>query len=167
MDFLVQFSSHPPRRDNSVTNISCLGTCKGTQAWDNFEFFLPQSNPYMPLVNFWNKFRFFSFDFRQNFEVQTFFGGWAYAEQNILERYPNIFFFQNVHLGPIRWVPKRFFKIWIFYRRNLHFKFWVIFENYSTHMLSICRKEFYRTLSIQGNDFIAHWAYAKQIFTYA
>ncbi len=55
---------------------------KGSQAWNNFEFFLPKSNPYMPLVNFWTKFRFFSFDFRQNFEVGTF-SRWlnrAYAE---------------------------------------------------------------------------------------
>ncbi len=35
-------------------------------------FFLPKSNPYMPLVKFRKKFRFFSFDFRQNFEVRTF-----------------------------------------------------------------------------------------------
>jgi hypothetical protein len=34
--------------------------------------FLPKSNPYMPSVNFRKKFRFFSFDFRQNFDVQTF-----------------------------------------------------------------------------------------------
>jgi hypothetical protein len=30
--------------------------------------------------------------------------------------------------------------------------FWVIFKNYSMHMLSIC-----------GNDFIAHWAYEETI----
>jgi hypothetical protein len=35
-------------------------------------FFLPQSNPYVPFVNFRKKFRFFSFDFRQNFDVRTF-----------------------------------------------------------------------------------------------
>ncbi len=46
---------------------------KGTQAWDIFEiFFLPKSNPYMPLVNFRKKFRLVSFDFRQNFKVWTF-----------------------------------------------------------------------------------------------
>jgi hypothetical protein len=44
---------------------------KGTQAWDNLDFFLPKSNPYLPFVNFRNKFRFFSFDFRQ-FDVWTF-----------------------------------------------------------------------------------------------
>jgi hypothetical protein len=35
-------------------------------------FFCPKSNPYMPFVNFLKKFRFFSFDFCQNFDVQTF-----------------------------------------------------------------------------------------------
>jgi hypothetical protein len=33
-------------------------------------FFLPKSNPYMPLVNFRKKIRLVSFDFRQNFEVR-------------------------------------------------------------------------------------------------
>ncbi len=31
------------------------------------------------------------------------------------------FFFQNLLYGPIRWVPRRFFQILIFYSRNLHF----------------------------------------------
>ena len=35
-------------------------------------FFLPKSNPYIPLVNFQKKIRFFSFNFRQNFDVRTF-----------------------------------------------------------------------------------------------
>ena len=34
-------------------------------------FFLPKSNPYMPFGNFQEKFRFFSFDFRQNFDVRA------------------------------------------------------------------------------------------------
>ena len=63
-------------------------------------------------------------------------------------------FFQDVHSGPIRWITKWFFKIWIFYSRNFHFKlgFGVFFENYSMCMLSI-----------RGNDFIAHWAYEETI----
>ncbi len=35
-------------------------------------FFLPKSNHYIPFVNFRKKFRFFSFNFRQNFDVRTF-----------------------------------------------------------------------------------------------
>jgi hypothetical protein len=31
------------------------------------------------------------------------------------------FFFQNLHFGPIRWVPRRFLKISINYSQNLHF----------------------------------------------
>ncbi len=50
----------------------CESGVKGTQAWDNFKFFLPKSNPYVPLVNFRKIIRFFSFDFCQNFEVRTF-----------------------------------------------------------------------------------------------
>ncbi len=55
---------------------------KGTGIWILFHllhkheiilnFFLPKSNHYLSFVNFWKKFRFFSFDFRQNFDVRTF-----------------------------------------------------------------------------------------------
>jgi hypothetical protein len=94
----------------------------------------------MPLVNFRKKCRFFSFDFRQNFEVLTFSRGLSIREN---------FFLQNVHLGPIRLVPKRFFivEICILIR-----DFWLFFENYSMRMLSI-----------RGNNFIAHWAYEETI----
>ncbi len=74
---------------------------KGTQAWDNFEFFFwPKSKPYMPFVNFRKKFRFFSFDFRQNFDVRTFPRDWAYAEPNIFLEISQIFFL-NLHFGPL------------------------------------------------------------------
>ncbi len=48
----------------------------------------------------------------------------------------------------------RFFKISIFLVKIciLIWYFWVIFENYSMHMLSI-----------RGNDFIAHWTYEEMI----
>ncbi len=95
----------------------------------------------------------------------------AVTEQNqiFFERYPQKFFFLNVHLGPIRWVPKRFFKIWILYSRSFHFNvgflnnFRKLKHAYAEHT----RKRFYRTLSILGNDFIAHWAYAGRILAYA
>jgi hypothetical protein len=35
------------------------------------------------------------------------------------------------------------------------------------HKHTHTRKRFYRTLSIQGNDLIGHWACAEQIFAYA
>ncbi len=84
-------------------------------------FFLPKSNPYIPLVNFQKKILFFSFDFRQNFEVRTFSRWLSIRGTKFFWRDIQKFFFQNVHLGPIRWVPKLFFKIWILYSRNLHF----------------------------------------------
>ncbi len=108
----------------------------------------------MPLVYFRKKNRFFSLDFCQNYEVRTF-SRWLSSEhtrnQIFLKRYQkkNL----KVHFGPIKWVPKRFFKILIFYSRNLHFNSdWAIFENYSMRMLSML-----------GNDFIAHWAYEETI----
>ncbi len=50
------------------------------------DFFLPKSNPYMPFVNFRKKICFFSFDFRQNFDVR------AYAEPNFLWEISKYFF---------------------------------------------------------------------------
>jgi hypothetical protein len=128
---------------------------KGTQAWDNFVFFLPKSNPYMPFVNFRKKFRFFSFDFRQNFNVRTFprwlsIRGTKFFLRDIQK---NVFFkiFTLVLLD-------RFldcFSKFGFVRGDICIlirDFWVIFENYSMRMLSI-----------RGTDFIACWAYEEQI----
>jgi hypothetical protein len=66
-------------------------------------------------------------------------------------------FLQNFHFGPIRWVPKQFFKFSIIFGQNLHFNldFWIIFENCSMHMLSIW-----------GYNFIAHWAYKDTIYSH-
>ncbi len=72
--------------------------------------------------------------------------------QNFLERNKNNFKF---HFDPIRWVPKRFFKISIYFSQNLHFNF---------GFLSYFRKYSMRRLSIRGNDFIAHWAYEEAIY---
>ncbi len=68
----------------------------------------------MPFVNFRKIFCFFSFDFRQNFDVRTF-------PQIFLMSYPKTFFLHNLNFGPIAWVPRRFLKISIIYSRNLHF----------------------------------------------
>ncbi len=124
--------------------ISCFYV-KGTQAWDIFEFFLSKSNRYMSFVNFRKKFRFFSFGFRQNFDDRTF-PRWLFLRD--IQK----LFFQNLHFDPIRWVPRRFLKILIFIGEFciLISDFWVIFENYRMHMLSIC-----------WNDFIACWSYAE------
>jgi hypothetical protein len=86
-------------------------------------FFLPKSNPYMPLVNCRKKFRLVSFDFCQNFEVRTFTRWLSIRKTKFFLRDIQKFFFsQNLHYGPIRWALRRFFQILIFYNRNLHFK---------------------------------------------
>ncbi len=46
----------------------------------------------MPLANFRKKFRLFSFDFRQIFDVRTFCGDWAYVEPNFFDKLANKFF---------------------------------------------------------------------------
>ncbi len=118
------------------------------------QFCFPKSNPYMPLVNFRKKFRFFSFDFCQNFEVRTFSQWLSIHGTKFFWRDIQKNFISNVHLGPIRWVPKRFSKFGFFLVEIciLIWYFWVIFENYSMHMLSI-----------RGNDFIAHCTYEETI----
>ncbi len=95
---------------------------KDTQAWDIFEFFLPKSNPSMPLVNFRKKFCLVSFDFCQNFEVQTF-TRWLSIRgtQFFLRDIQKNFFSKIFTMVLFRWVPRRFLQILIFYSQNLHF----------------------------------------------
>ncbi len=104
----------------------------------------------MPFVNFRKKFRFFSFDFRQNFEVRNVTENTQ--NQIFLMSYPKNFFLQNLHFGPIRWVPRRFFKISIIYSQNLYLNLVFLYN---------------RTLSIRGTNFIACWAYAEPISSHA
>ncbi len=118
-------------------------------------FFLAKSNPYMPFVNFRKKFRFFSFDFRQNFDVRTFprrlsirgtkFFWWAIQK---------FFVFKIFTLVLLDGLLHGFWKFWLFIVKIciLIRYFWVFLENYSMRMLSI-----------RGNDFIACWAYAEPI----
>jgi hypothetical protein len=56
-----------------IPTINIYAALKGTQAWDNFEFFFNlNQNLICPWSNFEKKFRLFYFDFRQNFDVRTF-----------------------------------------------------------------------------------------------
>ncbi len=117
----------------------------------------------MPLVNFRKKIRLVSFDFRQNFEVRT------YAEPNFFWEISKNFLFQNLHYGPIRWVPRGFSKFWFFIVKIciLIRDFWDIFEIYCMRMLSIHGTDFIEWVSILGTDFIAHWAYEERISAHA
>jgi hypothetical protein len=114
-------------------------------------FFLPKSNPYMPLINFRKKIRLVCFDFRQNFEVRTFtrwlsIRGTKFFLRNI----PKFFFFKIFTMVLLDGLLDGFSKFWFFIIEIciLIRDFWVIFENYCMRMLSI-----------RGNDFIACWAY--------
>jgi hypothetical protein len=118
-------------------------------------FFLPKSNPYV-LTKFRKKFRFFSFDFRKNFEVRTF-SRWLEHTVRATKFFGEMF--KKFFLKMFSWVlldrflngfsKIRFFivEIGILIR-----DFWVIFENNSMRMLSIRR-----------NDFITYWAYKETI----
>ncbi len=122
----------------------------------------------MPLVKFRKKFRLVSFDFRQNFKVRTFTWWPSIRGTEFFLRDIQIFF-PNLHYGAIRWVPRRFFQILIFYSRNLHFNhgflshFQQLLYAHAEHM----RKQFYRMLSIRRTDFIAQWAYEERISVHA
>ncbi len=150
---------------------------KGTQAWNNF--FLPKSNPYMPLVNFRKKFRFVSFDFCQNFEVPTFSRWLSICGTQVFFRDIQKFFSKMFTLLLLDGFLNGFSKSRIFIVKIciLICDFWVIFENYSMRMLSICgkilshkertRKQFHRTLSIRETNFRACSASGKMwtVFT--
>jgi hypothetical protein len=56
----------------------------------------------MPFVNFRKKFRFLSFDFRQNFDVRTFPLWLSICGTNFFYRDIQKILFQNLHFGPIR-----------------------------------------------------------------
>jgi hypothetical protein len=111
----------------------------------------------MPLVNFRKKFRFCSFDFRQNSKVRTFLRWLSiHGTKFFLGEISLNIFFQNVLLVPtvLEGFLNGFSKFGFFIVEIciLIRDFWVIFKNYSMCMLSI-----------RGNDSIAHWAYEETI----
>ncbi len=141
-------SLHP-----SVQSHLCFKVHKHEIIW----IFLPKSIPYMPFVNFRKKIRFFSFDFRQNFDVRTF-PRWLSSEhtrnQIFLMSYSKIFFVKVLTLVLLDGFLDGFWKFWLFIVKIciLIWYFWVFFKNYSMRMLSI-----------RGNDFIARSAYSEPI----
>ncbi len=123
------------------------------------------------LRKFSKKFRFFSFDFRQNFDVRTFprwlsicgtkFFWWAIQK---------IFFFKIFTLVLLDGFLDCFWKFWLFIVKIciLVWYFWVFFKNYSMRLLSIRGNDFIACwASICGTDFIAHWAYEERISAHA
>ncbi len=105
---------------------------------------------------------------------EHFRGDWAYAKPNFFWEISKNFFFQNLYFGPIRWVPRRFFKILIFL--SAKFAFYLgIFESFSKIIACVCwayaetilsnaehtRNRFHRMLSKQGTKFLACSASGK------
>ncbi len=126
----------------------------------------------MPFVNFRKKFRFFSFDFRHNFDVRTFprwlsICGTKFFLRDIQKK----FSFKIFTLVLSDRILDGFSKFWFFIGEIyiLIRDFWVIFENYSRRMLSIRGNNFFACwlLSICGTDFIACWAYEERSSAHA
>jgi hypothetical protein len=105
-------------------------------------FFLPKSNSLLFLR------------FSPEFRSSNIFAVTEHTRNQIfLERYPPKFFFQNVHLGPIRWFPKWFYKIWIFYSRNFHFNLGILSNFQKLSLTEQTPKKFSRMLSQRKNVF--------------
>ncbi len=107
----------------------------------------------MSLVKFREKkIRFFSFDFRQNFEVRTFSRWLSIRVTKFFWRDIQNIFFKMFTWSLLDGFLNGFsqFGFFIVEICILIWDFRVIFENYSIRMLSK-----------RGNDFIAHWAYAE------
>ncbi len=123
----------------------------------------------MPLVNFRNFFLLLSLRFSPEFRSSNNFAVTEYTRKQIfLERYPKKMFFKKFTVVLLDGFLNGFSKFWFFLVENLHFNlgflsnFWKLLHAHAEHM----RKRFYRTLSLRGNDFIAHWAYEEQIFAH-
>ncbi len=85
-------------------------------------FFLTQIKSLYGLRKFSKKISLLFLRFSPDFRCSNISAVTEHTRNQIFfERYPKNFFFQNLHFGPIRYAPGRFFKILIFYRWNLHF----------------------------------------------
>jgi hypothetical protein len=76
----------------------------------------------MALVNFRKKISLSFLRYSPEFRSSNIYAVTEHTQNQIFfERYPKNFFLQNLHYGHIKWVPRWFFQILIFYSRNLHF----------------------------------------------
>ncbi len=145
---------------------------KGTQAWDNFDFFFDlNQNPICPSQIFKNKFASFPSIFARISMLEHFRGDWAYAEPTFFwEISKKFFFFKIFSLVLLDRFLDGFSKFGCFIGEIciLIRDFWVIFENYSwayaETILSHAehtRNRFHRMLSIRGTNFRACSASGK------
>ncbi len=115
----------------------------------------------MPFVNFRKKIRFFSFDFRQNFDVQTF-------PRWLSIRGTKFFWWaiQKTILSHAEHTRTDFIAHWANFRAcSISGKMWTVFT--CTFHAEHTRLEFYCTLSISGTNFIAYWTFAELISSHA
>ncbi len=122
----------------------------------------------MLFVNFREKNRFFSCDFRQNFDVRTF-PRWLSIRGTkfFLRDIQNFFFFKIFTLVLSDRFLDGFSKFWFFIGEICIL--YGIFESLSKIIACVCwhtQKRFYRMLSIRGTNFIACWAYEERISAY-
>ncbi len=132
---------------------------KGTKAWDNFDFFLPKSNPYMPFVNFCKKISLLILRFSPKYRRSNISAVTEHTRNQIFFWEVSKNFFSKIFtLVLLDRFLDGFSKFWFFIGKIciLIRDFWVIFENYSMRMLSI-----------RGNNFIACWAYTELISSHA
>ncbi len=134
----------------------------------------------MPFVNFRKKFRFFSFDFRQNFDVRTFPQWLSIRGTKFFLRDIQKFFFLKIFtLVLLDGLLDSFSKFWFFtgeictlirdfesFSKIIACACWAYAETILSHA-EHTRNRFYRMLSIRGTDFIACWAYFERISAHA
>jgi hypothetical protein len=74
------------------------------------------------LPKFWKKISLLFLQFSPEFRRSNISAVTEHTwNQTFFMNYPKFFFLQNLHFGPIRWVPRWFLKISIIYSQNLHF----------------------------------------------
>ncbi len=153
------------------------GGVKGTQAWDNLEFFFYLIKSLYALRKFSKKISLIFLRFSPEFRCSNIFAVTEHTRNQIFWWAIQKFFFSKCSIfGPIWWFPRRFLKILIIYSQNLHFNLvflsifrklcWAHAETISSHAEHTWNR-FHRTLSIRGTNFRACSASCKMwtVFT--
>jgi hypothetical protein len=119
----------------------------------------------MPLFNFRKNFRFFSFNFRQNFDVRTFSRWLSIRGTNLFGELKKPFFFKMFTLvlldefldGFSKFAWKRFYRT-LSMRKKFHRS-----QSIRRTTFLVCSWTSERMLSIRGTNFTACWACAETI----
>ncbi len=140
---------------------------KGTQAWDNLEFFFTKIKSLYSLGKFSKKISLLFLRFSPEFRSSNIFAVTEHTRNQIfLERYPKNFFFKMFTWVLFDGFLNCFSKFGFFIVEIciLMWDFWIIFENYSilSHT-EHTRKPFHRTLSILRTNFSVCSASGKML----